>query len=219
MHGMAAAHNKHTHFPTAIHNSHFHCFSWVKKSQVISLALRSQQGSHLETPSHCVPGRMLTLQKPAGPGISSGSKVVGEVRFMEKYRKKGGPAPSLLLFGRGLPRAPARGRGATHSEGLASQLIKPTGWFSNLDNFCSLAPISRLKPSLRAVLILTPDWGESRGNGRYQTLSGLVFLIYFCQVDTTEQCSPQLVLELHGVNLLDLLRWKNCPATSPYSQC
>lgn len=127
---------------------------------------------------------------------------------MEKYKRRRGPAPTLPFFGRGLPRAPARGRGAVHSEGLASQLIKPAGWFSNLDNFCSLAPISGLKPSLRAVLILTPDWGESRGNGRYQTLSSLVFLIYFCvsQVDTTERCSPpQLVLELHGVNLLNLL--------------
>lgn len=137
---------------------------------------------------------------------------------MKKYKKRGGPAPSLPLFGRAVPRAPARGRGATHSEGLASQLIKPTGWFSNLNNFCSLAPISGLKPSLQAVLILTPDWGESRGNGRYQTLNGSVFLIYFCvcQVDTTEQCSsPQLVLELHGVNLLDLLGWNKLSSHVP----
>lgn len=151
-----------------------------------------------------MPGRILTVQKPAGPGISSGSEVVEEVGKTQKERRTSPKAAALWARS-----APSPARGAAHSEGLASQLIKPAGWFSNLDNFCSLAPISRLKPSLRAVLILTPDWGESRENGRYQTPSGLVFLIYFCvsQVDTTEQCSsPQLVLELQGVNLLDLLR-------------
>lgn len=53
----------HTHFPAAIYNSHFHCFSWVKKSQVIPLLLRSQRGSHLETPWHGVPGTVLTVLK------------------------------------------------------------------------------------------------------------------------------------------------------------
>lgn len=65
---MAAAHNKHTHFPTAIYSSHFHCFSWVKKSQVIPLLLHLQWGSHLQTPWHCVPGTVLTVLKARWTG-------------------------------------------------------------------------------------------------------------------------------------------------------
>lgn len=57
-----------------------------------------------------VPGGILTGQKPAGPGIPSGSEVVGEVGFMEKHKKRAGPAPRLPLFGRGAPRARARPR-------------------------------------------------------------------------------------------------------------
>lgn len=85
-----------------------------------------------------------------------GGKIYGKT---QKERRTSPNPPALWA-------RTAPSRGAAHSEGLASQLIKPAGWFSNLDNFCSLAPISGLKPSLRAVLILTPDWGESRGNGR-----------------------------------------------------
>lgn len=101
---------------------------------------------------------------------------------MEKYGKWGGTAQTFLPFGWRLTRLPPLGRGAVHSEGQALHLIKPAGWFSNLDHFCSLAPISGLKPSLRGVLILTRDWGESGGNRRYQTLNVLVLFFLFILV-------------------------------------
>lgn len=103
----AAAHTKHT-LPSCCTQLSLSLFFLGEEEPSHALVL--QRGSHLGTPSHRVPGGILTAQKPAGPGISSGSEAVGEVGFMEKHRKRAGPAPRLPLLGRGAPRARARRR-------------------------------------------------------------------------------------------------------------